>query len=181
MSHRKLTRDELIAEAKAAFGDDREKWAFCCPHCGDVAVAQDFRDADADPNSLGQECIGRHLGALAGPPTTDAGRSIAKRGCDWAAYGFLGGPWTVTLPDGNHMGVVKPGVEVGDRHLLATGAVVAVVDLVDICTDSARCYCGRWAPIGLNHWKLDNVRPLAEPVLARGKQGLWDIDLAVPA
>jgi hypothetical protein len=66
-------------------------------------------------------------------------------------------------------------------HLKAYGAVVAVVDLVGICTDSARCYCGPWAAIGQNHWRLENVRPLAEPVPARGAQGLWNIDLAVPA
>ncbi len=66
---------------------------------------------------------------------------------------------------------------VGDRHLLATGAVLAVVNLTGICTDSARCHCGRWAAIGQNHWKLANVVPLAEPVPARGQQGLWEIDL----
>lgn len=33
---------------------------------------------------------------------------------------------------------------------------------------------GRWA------WLLDNIRPLAEPVPSRGRQGLWDIgDAAV--
>lgn len=101
MTHRTLTQAELVAEARAAFGDDPEKWAFRCPNCSDVAVAQDFRDAGADPNRIGQECIGRHLGALAGPPTTDSGKSIAKRGCDWVAYGLIPGPWSVTMPNGN--------------------------------------------------------------------------------
>lgn len=100
MTHRTLTQADLVAEAVAAFGDDPEKWAFRCPNCADVAVAQDFRDAGAHPNGLGQECIGRHLGALSGPPTTDAGKSIAKRGCDWAAYGLFAGPWFVVMPDG---------------------------------------------------------------------------------
>lgn len=78
------------------------------------------------------------------------------------------------------LGVV-PDVEtlVPDPHLKAVGAVVAVVDLVGVCTDSARCYCGQWAGIGFSHWKFENVRPFAEPVPASGKQGLWDIDLAV--
>ena len=71
--------------------------------------------------------------------------------------------------------------EVPDRHLAVTGAVVAVVELVGICSDSARCYCGVWGAIGQHHWKLRNVRPLAEPLPTRGAQGLWDIDLAVPA
>lgn len=97
--HRLLTQQQLVDEARAAFGDDPEKWAFRCPSCGDVAVAQDFRDAGADTGRLGQECIGRHLGALTGPPTTDGGRSIAKRGCDWCAYGLIPGPWTIRLSD----------------------------------------------------------------------------------
>lgn len=70
---------------------------------------------------------------------------------------------------------------VPDPHLKATGAVVAVVDLVGICEDSARCYCGPWAAIGQNHWKLDNIRALAEPVPARGSQDLWNIDLPAVA
>lgn len=100
MTHRTLTQAELVAEAVAAFGNDPEMWAFRCPQCDDVAVAQDFRDAGADTGRLGQECIGRHLGALSGAPTTDAGKSIAKRGCDWAAYGLFSGPWFVVMPDG---------------------------------------------------------------------------------
>ena len=43
MSARTLTQAELVAEAKTHFGNDPEKWAFACPNCGDVAVAQDFR------------------------------------------------------------------------------------------------------------------------------------------
>lgn len=70
--------------------------------------------------------------------------------------------------------------EVPDRHLAATGVVVAVVDLVDICTNPARCYCGPWAAMGQNHWKLANVRAFAEPFPARGSQGLWNIDCRDP-
>jgi hypothetical protein len=70
---------------------------------------------------------------------------------------------------------------VPDRHLTALGAVIAVADLWDICTDSARCRCSRWAGIGQNHWRLRDIRPLAEPVPMRGRQGLWDLDLAMVA
>jgi hypothetical protein len=67
-------------------------------------------------------------------------------------------------------------------HLKATGAVLAVADLTGICTDSARCRCGPWAAIGPKHWRLkDDVQALAEPLPARGAQGLWGLDLAVPA
>jgi hypothetical protein len=77
-------------------------------------------------------------------------------------------------------GVVKPSEMVGDRHLLATGAIVAVVDLVGVCEDG-RCRCSGWGAIGFKHWKLRNARPLAEPIPASGRLGLWDIDLGAVA
>lgn len=92
------TQTELAAEARARFGDNPEKWAFVCPRCGDIAVAQDFRSAGADPNRVGQECIGRSRGALKGPANT-SGRGEADRGCDWTAYGFFPGPWSVIVED----------------------------------------------------------------------------------
>jgi hypothetical protein len=76
-------------------------------------------------------------------------------------------------------GVVEPGCYVPDRHLLAEGAIVAVVNLVGICSlgDSARCRCSGWGAIGQHHWRLRNVEALAEPIPWRGAQGLWEIDL----
>jgi hypothetical protein len=97
--HRKLTQAELLAEAKARFGDDPLKFAFKCPNCGDVARIEEFPE-DAR-QAAGQECIGRSLGALEGEPTNDSGRSQAKRGCDWAAYGLFKGPWEIVMDDGH--------------------------------------------------------------------------------
>lgn len=91
-SYRKLTQAELLAEAKARFGDDPMTYAFRCPRCGDVATLQDFKDAGADPARAGQDCIGRHLGALTKPKPTNT------RGCDWAAYGLFHGPWEIVVP-----------------------------------------------------------------------------------
>jgi hypothetical protein len=65
-----------------------------------VASIADFIDV-GHPDRAGQECIGRHLGALS--PTSDQGRSRAERGCDWAAYGLICGPWTVVMPDGHEV------------------------------------------------------------------------------
>lgn len=109
--HRRLTQDELIAEATERFGKDPVNWAFLCPSCGDIATGADFSEAlTAHPRKhrsgadviasdvVGQECIGRTLGAL----KKDSGK-YTGRGCDWAAYGLFGGPWTVTLPDGRTM------------------------------------------------------------------------------
>lgn len=91
------TQEELVAEARARFGDDARSWAFRCPRCDDDATAQDFIDAGADPQRVGQECIGRSLGVLAGKATKD-GRKPGIRGCDWTAYGLFGGPWSIVLP-----------------------------------------------------------------------------------
>ncbi|SDM76606.1 VVA0879 family protein [Streptomyces wuyuanensis] len=109
--HRKLTQAELLAEARERFGDDPLKWAFICPTCGDIATGEDFSNALADhprknrageaviaSDLVGQECIGRTLGALA----KGAGK-YSGRGCDWAAYGLFAGPWEITLPDGRSM------------------------------------------------------------------------------
>ena len=101
---RTLTQAELVTEATERFGADAKQWAFRCPRCGDVATAADFIGISADPNRIGQECIGRHLGALSGAPTRDGGKSRAVRGCDWTAYGLIGGPWTVVMPNGKRLG-----------------------------------------------------------------------------
>jgi hypothetical protein len=79
-----------------------------------------------------------------------------------------------------------------NRHPdIVLGAVVAVAELVDVCSAQMRsfipsmCGCGPWAAHGQYHWRLDNVRPLAEPVACRGALGLWtlpdDVEAAVVA
>lgn len=102
------TQAELIEEATRRFGDEPKLWKFQCPNCGDCACAQDFKDAGVSAERvadvIGQECIGRHLGALSGAkPTTDSGRSLTPRGCDWCAYGLFRGPWVVVLPNGKEV------------------------------------------------------------------------------
>lgn len=104
MSTRKITQDELVRELRDRCGDDPMRWAFQCPNCKDVATGQDFHDALAESGGnasdhLGQECIGRRLGAL-----TRSAEPYRGRGCDWAAYGLFRGPWLVTLPDGKEIG-----------------------------------------------------------------------------
>lgn len=112
---RTLTKDDLISEATRLFGDEPMDWAFECPNCGDVATGRDFRKAleehprtGSDGKRLvasdltGQECIGRTLGALKGPPTAD-GRGEATRGCDWTANGLFRGPWRIELPEDREM------------------------------------------------------------------------------
>lgn len=59
-----------------------------------------------------------------------------------------------------------------------TSAIVAVADLAFACNaslhrDAIVCACGPSAQPGQCHWKLANVRALAAPVPANGRQGLW--------
>jgi hypothetical protein len=95
--HREYTHADWIAEGKARFGASGLDWAFICPNCGDVATARDFPDQERE--RIGQECVGRHRGALEGEPGPH-GRGHATRGCNWAAYGLIPGPVAVTMPDG---------------------------------------------------------------------------------
>jgi hypothetical protein len=66
-----------------------------------------------------------------------------------------------------------------DLPYSGTGLVIAIVDLVDVCTASRErhvlvCDCGPWAIAGQTHWKLANAQLLPEPVPATGRLGLWD-------
>lgn len=107
-AHRKLTQAEFYGLLTERFGEDVTNWAFKCPACEDVATVADFRVAlEANPRTrdgkavtasdiIGQECIGRTLGALERD-------SINERGCDWVAFGLIRGPWEIVLPNGNSM------------------------------------------------------------------------------
>lgn len=80
-------------------------------------------------------------------------------------------------------GHTTPGPRPGHSQV-ALGAIVAVADLVDICTvrgGYTDCDCGEWAVPFQCHWKLANVRPLAEPVPCRGAQSLWPLPADVVA
>jgi hypothetical protein len=90
---RTLTHEEFLAEAKELFGSDALDIAFECPSCGDVAAIRDFPAENR--GRAGQECIGRSLGALKD--------GYEGRGCGWAAYGLICGPWTVTTAEGTPM------------------------------------------------------------------------------
>lgn len=100
-----LTQAELRALLTERFGDSPGDWAFVCPNCGDIATGADFRSAlaehpktrsNGDPvvasDILGQQCIGRTLGALVATKVNYTGR-----GCDWAAGGLFSGPCYVLI------------------------------------------------------------------------------------
>jgi hypothetical protein len=68
-----------------------------------------------------------------------------------------------------------------DAPWSSTGLVLAVVDVVGVCTESRHapsvvCDCGPWARPWATHWQLANVRRLAEPFPARGHEYMWEID-----
>ena len=64
------------------------------------------------------------------------------------------------------------------------GHVIGVLDLVDVhqdCTELVEGFghtptCSPWAMPGHWHLCLENPRPLAEPIPARGRLGLWRPD-----
>jgi ASCH domain len=59
---------------------------------------------------------------------------------------------------------------------LPRGAIIGIVDLVDVVRDSR----SQWAEPGSYHWLLTNPRPI-EPVPMRGRLGLWTPDVEIPA
>ncbi len=66
----------------------------------------------------------------------------------------------------------------------AIGGIVAVVRLVDVCTQAwagRSCDCGEWALPGSFHWRLAQPRPLAWPVLTIGQAGVWELAPRVAA
>lgn len=71
-----------------------------------------------------------------------------------------------------------------DMPLAGTGHVIAVVQLVSICTaslrDDSEC-CGPWAIPGQAHWRFADPALVSDPLAARGRLGLWDIDLTAVA
>lgn len=70
--------------------------------------------------------------------------------------------------------------EVTDGARAALGAIVAVAEIVGVCKGCSPA-CSSWSVTGEWHWMLGNVRPLAEPVPARGALGLWRPDPEVLA
>lgn len=74
--------NEWDSEGKRLFGNDRTKWKFVCPSCGNVQSVKDFsrliESARARPESAVQECYHRFF-------------FYSKR-CSWTAYGPKRGP-----------------------------------------------------------------------------------------
>jgi hypothetical protein len=61
---------------------------------------------------------------------------------------------------------------VDDPDALATGALIAVAELVD-CHPDTGC-CRPWGEPGAHHLVLAHIRRLPRPIPARGQRGLWD-------
>jgi hypothetical protein len=115
-----------------------------------------------------------------GPIAIHAGKGWDVDGQDSALVRLS---WRVA---GQDLHVLTP-----NNSLIPLGAVVAVADLVDVCGKTFAvpapnfCGCGPWASRSQYHWRLANVRALAEPVPCKGALGLWtlpaDVEAAVVA
>jgi len=78
-----------------------------------------------------------------------------------------------------------------DPDWFVLGAIVGVVDLVDVhhsgmeCSRGVTCHeyslCSPWAHAYSHHLVLENPRPLAEPIERRGALGLRRLDEATTA
>ena|SRR3990167_5076025 len=94
---RRYTEKEWREKGTTLFGEDKKKWKFQCPACGNVRTAEDFRpfkDQGADASSVISNCLGRFTGGKNGPDK-----------CDWAAYGLFAGPSFVKIEDGKEIPV----------------------------------------------------------------------------
>lgn len=74
LATRKITIEQFHTEIIAKYGDDRDKWAFKCPNCGQQQTVADFKAIGVDPNEAYFSCIGRY---------------VEGRGCKWTLGGFL--------------------------------------------------------------------------------------------
>jgi hypothetical protein len=82
----KLTLEQWEAKGRELFGDDKSKWRFVCPSCGNVMSIEKAKAEFTMLQGRGwrpeAECVGRYLDDV---------------GCDWAAYGLFRGPLIVKV------------------------------------------------------------------------------------
>jgi len=115
------------------------------------------------------------------------GKDVENRTQAWSHRGPLAIHAGLAKPEkGNLASVVHRmahGTEVPTE--LVFGAVIGVVDLVDVhashdCVytlpNGGPAYCSVWAEPNCVHMAPANPRPLAVPIRARGRLGLWTPD-----
>ncbi|WP_174545638.1 VVA0879 family protein [Nocardiopsis dassonvillei] len=85
---RTITLDEFHEEARARFGEDRNRWAYQCPVCGGIATITDVRLA------LALETVAH------GPHTMTAEQVLGQNCVHCPADARDHGTTTVRTPDG---------------------------------------------------------------------------------
>ena len=106
MEYENYTMEEFLEKGKKLFGEDRLKWKFKCPCCGNIQTAEDFRkhkENGATPNSVYQECIGRYENGCRAFGKNKKGTK--KFPCDYASYGLFKIGHVVILSDGKEITV----------------------------------------------------------------------------
>lgn len=101
MTYAAMQRVQLAEFQGAA---ERVGYRFICPMCGNVASADDFKKAGANPGRVAKECIGRTMDQMPKPKK-------GKKPCDWAAFGLfgtLGKGLVVVMPDGKEVQTFMP-------------------------------------------------------------------------
>jgi hypothetical protein len=126
--YKTMTEEEFLTEGKRLFGEDKLKWEFQCPCCGNIQTAEDFRKhkgAGATPDSAYTECIGRYQ--------KDSFRAFGenKKGakkypCDYAAYGLFRIGHIIKLSNGKETVVfpfvVRTGLRCNRCHRIMKGS-----------------------------------------------------------
>lgn len=139
----------------------KQPWAFAIAHLG-----KQIENREWSRSWRGQIAI--HAGK--GWDTRSAESPVLSKAWD---------RFVADLPPGNcHHGPLRR------ESLWKSGTVIAVATLADICTVQGGytdCQCGPWAVPFQCHWHLTDVRPLSEPVPAKGALGLWTLPDEVEA
>lgn len=161
----------------------KQPWAGCIAHIG--------KDVENRTRRFPLALIGAEVAIHAGQSVADAIISVPD-GDAWAALFASNAEWdawrfwylgqkprdVVNWPPKLTLGAVVAVARVTGSHFCGEG--FCGEHAVEAC---AGVLCSKWAQIDQWHWQLANVRPLAEPVPAKGALGLWkvpdDIESAV--
>lgn len=137
------------------------EWATAVAHLGKRCENRDWKPPSYAIGARIAIHAGKFIGGRPGRPAAAEGMDAVWRNAP-DEVGTLG---LIT-----HHG--EPAFALGGRTIpVVTSAIVATVRLVGADLEERT----PWDVPGAWHWRLEDVRTLAEPVACRGAQGLWEV------
>ena len=122
-------------------------------------------------------------GAYRGPVAIHAGLAVDEsiEDPDDPMYGLIFGPCPNSGDEQHNRYTCEWCTEIQPEQYGNAGCVIGIADLVGVhpdCTESVEGYghlptCSPWAMSDHQHITLVNPRPLAHPIPAKGRLGLW--------